>query len=64
MVFGCEDNPTSRWNMKNFCKAIGQPMSNRMDFREFLGRTGKLTIKHGKDLNNQDRPEVQKVKSA
>jgi hypothetical protein len=64
MVFGCEDNPQSRYNMKQFCKAIGAPMSNRIDAKEFLGRSGKLTIKHTKDLSNQDQAAVQSVKSA
>lgn len=64
MVFGCEDTPTSRWNMANFCRAVGQPMSNSVDSRELLGRTGKITIKHTKDLNNQDQPAVQRVKQA
>lgn len=64
MVFGCEDNPVSRYNMKLFCKAIGQPMSNRMNPKEFLGRAAKITVKHGKDLANQPRPEVGAVKAA
>lgn len=64
MVFGCEDNPQSRFNMKQFCKAIGQPMSNRINPKEFLGRAAKVTIKWGKDLNNQDKPEVGKIKAA
>lgn len=64
MVFGCEDNPQSRYNMKQFCEALGAPMSNRIDAKDFLGRTAKVTIKHGKDLAGNPRPEVQSVKRA
>lgn len=64
MLFGCEDTPQSRFSMKNFCKAIGAPMSNRIDVKSFLNQECKVQIEHQKDLEGNDQPRVRRVAGA
>jgi hypothetical protein len=61
MVFGLEDNPTSRFNMKLFCEALRIPLSNRFSATDFLNKECRIQVKHGQDLSGNPRPEVAKV---
>lgn len=58
MVMGAEDNPQSRFNMQQFCRAAGVAGSNRINLKEFLNKSVKVQIKHGKDLAGNDQPQV------
>jgi hypothetical protein len=64
MLFGAEDTMQGRFNMKNFCKAIGVAGSNRIDLREFIGKTAKVEVEHQKDLQGLDQPRVRRVNAA
>jgi hypothetical protein len=64
MVFGATDDPVSWFNMKQFCEAARVPLSNRIDPNEFLNKEARVTVRHGKDLSGNPRPEVAKVNKA
>lgn len=64
MVFGAEDNPVSRFNMKQFCEAARVPLSSRFVASDFLNKEVRIQVKHGQDLSGNPRPEVQRVTKA
>lgn len=64
MLFGAEDTPQSRYNMKQFCKAIGAPMSNRIDVRGFMDMEAKVSVEHQPDLEGNPQPRVRRVHNA
>lgn len=61
MVFGAEDNPVARFNMRMFCEALRVPLSNRFQPVDFLNKEAVVTVKHGRDLSGNPRPEVAKL---
>lgn len=63
-VFGCEDNPQSRYNMKQFCEAAGVPGSKRINLQDFVGKEVKVMLNHRKDLAGNPQPNVQKITKA
>lgn len=64
MVFGCEDIPQSRFNMQQFCIAVGAPMSHNIDVRDFIGQECRVMVDHEKDLDGNPRPQVRRVSKA
>lgn len=64
MVFGCEDNPVSRFNMRLFCEALGAPMSSRINPKDFIGKTCKVQVEHQNDLQGLPQPRVRKFLAA
>jgi hypothetical protein len=61
MVMGAEDNPQSRYTMRQFCEALGVPAVSRFTKADFLNKDCRVQIKHGKDLSGNPRAEVQKI---
>lgn len=64
MVFGAGDTPGDRYNMKQFCKATGAPMSNRINPQEFINREVKVQIEHQKDLEGNPQERVRRAIAA
>lgn len=64
MLFGCEDNPRSRFSMHQFCESIGAPMSNRINVQDFMNQEGRITVEHGQDLEGNPNPRVRRVSRA
>jgi hypothetical protein len=61
-IMGAADTPQGRFNAKNFCSAIGSPMSNRISPKEeWIGLEAKVKVEHGKDLEGNPRPEIRRV---
>lgn len=62
MFFGAQDNPVERFNMKQFCQALGVPLSNRFNPQDFLNKECKVLVNHnGKDLAGNPDIRVQKI---
>lgn len=62
-IMGAADTPQGRWNAKNFCSAVGAPMSNRIDPKsDWVGLEAKVVVEHGKDLEGFPRPEIKRVR--
>lgn len=61
MLFAAEDTPQSRYNMKQFCKALGVAGSDQINLKEFLNQEAKVQVEHQKDLNGDDQPRVRRV---
>lgn len=61
MLFGCEDTPPQRFAMKMFCEAVGAPMSNRVDPREFLNQEARVQVEHQLDFDGNPQPRVRRV---
>lgn len=61
LLMGAEDNPVSRFAMRQFCEAIGVPLASRYRPEDFLNKECRVQIKHGKDLSGNPRPEIQKL---
>jgi hypothetical protein len=41
-----EDNPQSRFMLKNFCEAIGATASKKVDVSEWIGLTAMVEVEH------------------
>jgi hypothetical protein len=61
LLMGAEDNPVSRFTMRQFCEALGVPLASRFRAEDFLNKECRVQIKHGADLSGNPRPEVQKL---
>src|SRR5690349_1836341 len=48
LVMGAEDNPVSRFNMRQFCEALRVPLSSRFSPADFLNKTCRVQVRHGK----------------
>lgn len=62
--FFLEDTPMGRYNAKQYCMAVGAPMSNRISLRDFTGLTCKLSIEHEDDLEGNPRETIRRVSKA
>jgi hypothetical protein len=57
-----EDNSRARYNMKNWCKALGAPMGKTVDPNEWIGMSCRVGITHRR-WEEEDRPNINKVTS-
>ena len=57
-----EDNVPSRYRLKQFCSAIGAPMSKRIDVNEWIGLSASVTIKH-EEYEGVQRETISKVET-
>lgn len=55
------DTAQDRFRMKNVCLAHGVAMSNKIDPNDFIGCKVKLKIVTGKDLEGNDRADIQSI---
>lgn len=54
-----KDTPQCRYNLRMLCQQLRLAMpSKSFDFSSLIGQTGKIEIKHGKDLDNNPRAEA------
>lgn len=61
IVMGAEDNPVSRFTMRQFCEALGVPLASRFRPEDFINKECRVQIKHDKDLAGNPVPKVQKL---
>ena len=54
------DNKKSRYNLKNFCNAIGTTVSNQVDLDDWIGRECQIVIVH-KMYEDLPQANVKKV---
>lgn len=64
IVMGAEDNPVSRFNMKQFCEALRVPLSNRFQPTDFLNKECRVQVAHEKDLSGNPQPRAKKITRA
>lgn len=61
MLFGCEDIPASKFEMHKFCAAVGAPMSNRIDVRDFMDQVARIQVDHRTGPDGEPSPKVRRV---
>lgn len=61
MVFGAEDNPTSRFQMHQFCDTVGAPMAREIPIKQFLNLEARVSVEHQQDLHGNPQPRVRRV---
>lgn len=62
-IVGLSDDPPSRHRIRKFCEAVGAPMSKRLTLSDWVGLTGRITIKHDV-YEGVKREKVSKVEPA
>ena len=55
-----EDNPQSRYMLKNFCEAIGATASKKVDVNEWVGLDAVVEIDHD-DYEGVTREQIKRV---
>lgn len=55
------DTAQDRFRMKNICLAHGVAMSNNIDANDFVGKSVRLVIETGTDLEGNPRAEIKKI---
>lgn len=55
-----EDTPQGRYSVRQFCEAIGAPMSKRIDINDWVGQTARVTVTH-ETYEGRDRAVIQSV---
>lgn len=61
MLFGAENTPPSRFQMRQFCEALGAPMGREIPFKQFLNLEARVSIEHQNDLHGNAQPRVRRV---
>jgi hypothetical protein len=55
-----QDSPAGRHRVKQFCQAVGAPMSKKLRAGDFIGLTAQITIKH-EEYEGVPRERIQRV---
>ena len=58
-----EDNPQARWQIKNFCEAIGATASKRIDVTEWVSLEARVTVDN-EEYEGVMREQIVKVDAA
>ena len=57
-----EDNPTARWNTKQFIQRIGAPLSKRVNVTEWIGQDAAIEVPH-EPWEGVMRANIQRVRA-
>lgn len=58
-----EDNPNARWQMRQFCEAIGAPLGGQLNLDEWNHREAIVEVDH-EDFEGTTRPVIRRVLAA